>query len=217
MTRAAEPRLPPLPVAEWTEEDRDLLRGNLARADRYLSGAADAPPMPPILGLFARHSQVGARWLAFNGTLIESGTLSPRDRELLILRVGARTGCRYQWAEHLRMAQAAGLTFDQVSAVREGASAPLWSERDRDLLCAADQLVDDHVLDDALWEALASRFDERQLLEVIFVVGSYVCLAMLLNSVGLLPATGADHLLDPRNPTAVPAGSRVEPDSPDLP
>ncbi|MCK9904295.1 alkylhydroperoxidase [Parafrankia colletiae] len=216
MTRA-EPRLPPLPVAEWTEEDRDLLRGNLARADRYLSGAVDAPPMPPILGLFARHSRVGARWLAFNGTLIDSGALSPRDRELLILRVGARTGCRYQWAEHLRMAQAAGLTSEQISAVREGASAPLWDERDGDLLCAADQLVDEHVIDDALWERLASRFDERRLLEVIFVVGSYVCLAMLLNSVGLLPATGPDQLPDPKSHTAVHAESRVEPGSPSVP
>ena len=55
MTRPAAPRLGPLPATEWSPEDRELLRGSLARADRYLSGDVDAPPMPPILGLFARH------------------------------------------------------------------------------------------------------------------------------------------------------------------
>ena len=37
----------------------------------------------------------------------------------------------------------------------------------------------------ALWNCLASRLDEHQLLELLFVVGNYVCLAMVLNSVGL--------------------------------
>ncbi|TDD86026.1 carboxymuconolactone decarboxylase family protein [Actinomadura darangshiensis] len=188
MTPAA-PRMEPLPIAEWAEEERDLLRGNMARADRYLTGAADAPPVPSILGLFARHPRVGAPWLAFSGTLLDDGTLDPRDRELLILRVGRRTGCRYQWAQHVGMARAAGLAPEQIAALREGAGAGTWSERDRDILRAADQLVDGHTIDDALWERLAGRFDERQLLELLFVVGGYVCLAMVLNSVGLEPAS----------------------------
>jgi AhpD family alkylhydroperoxidase len=185
----------PLPVSEWTEEDRELLRGNLPRADRYLSGEADAPPMPAILGLFARHSRVGAPWLAFSGTLLDDGALDPRDRELLILRVGHRTGCRYQWAQHVGMAETAGLTLEQIAAVAAGAAtdaAAVWTDRDRDLLRAVDQLVDDHVIDDATWARLVTHLDERQLLELTFVVGSYVCLAMVLNSVGLEPAALPD-------------------------
>ncbi|OHV65034.1 alkylhydroperoxidase [Pseudofrankia sp. BMG5.36] len=208
----------PLPVSEWTEEDRELLRGNLARADRYLSGEADAPPMPPILGLFARHSRLGAPWLAFSGKLLDDGALDPRDRELLILRVGHRTGCRYQWAQHVGMAQAAGLTLEQIAAVAAAAvaagsvadagAADAWTDRDRDLLRAVDQLVDDHVIDDATWARLATHLDERQLLELTFVVGSYVCLAMVLNSVGLEPAV----LPDPdgeKNSRAVPDAAPI--------
>jgi 4-carboxymuconolactone decarboxylase len=180
----------PLPIAEWAEEERELLRGNMARADRYLTGAADAPPVPSILGLFARHPRLGAPWLAFSGTLLDGGTLDPRDRELLILRVGHRTGCRYQWAQHVGMARAAGLEPEQITALRDDAEPGIWSDRDRDILLAADQLVDEHTIDDALWERLAGRFDERRLLELLFVVGSYVCLAMVLNSVGLEPPRG---------------------------
>ncbi|MFB4297578.1 carboxymuconolactone decarboxylase family protein [Actinomadura sp. NTSP31] len=179
-------------MAEWAEEERELLRGNMARADRYLTGDADAPPLPSILGLFARHPRLGASWLAFSGMLLDDGTLDPRDRELLILRVGWRTRCRYQWAQHVGMAQAAGLAPEQVAAVPEGAAAEIWTERDRDILRAVDQLVDGHTVDDATWERLAGHFDERRLLELLFAVGGYTCLAIVLNSVGLEPAGGPD-------------------------
>ncbi|MFB4309556.1 carboxymuconolactone decarboxylase family protein [Actinomadura sp. GTD37] len=182
----------PLPVAEWADEQRDLFRGAIARADRYLTGAADAPPPPPILGLLARHPRVGATWLAFSGTLLDEGTLDPRDRELLILRVGWRTRCRYLWAQHVGMGEAAGLMPEQLAAVPAGAAAVVWTEPDRDLLLAADQLVDGHTVDDAVWRRLSARFDERGLLELLFVAGGYVCLAMILNSVGLEPADGPD-------------------------
>lgn len=209
MTRPAVPRLGPLPAAEWTREERELLRGGLARADRYLSGDADAPPMPPILGLLARHPRIGGRWLAFSGTLLDHGLLDPRDRELLILRVGWRTRCRYQWAQHVGIGQAAGLTPEQIAAVPDGAQSGAWTDRQRDLLRAADQLLDDHVIDDDTWERLAVRLDERQLLELTFVVGSYACLAMVLNSAGLEPPVGPDLRAVPDHAVA-PGGGHIQ-------
>ncbi|UGQ12571.1 carboxymuconolactone decarboxylase family protein [Yinghuangia sp. ASG 101] len=195
MSTAPTPRMPPLPVAEWTDEQRALLSGNMPRADRYLTGAPDAPPMPSILGLFARHARVGGPWLAFSGLLLDCGVLGARERELLILRASHRVGCRYQWDQHVRIAEGVGLTPGEVAAAATGPDAPAWADGDRDLLRAVDQLVDRHVVDDATWERLAARFDERELLELLFVVGSYVGLAMVLNSVGLdaeaeLPSKG---------------------------
>ena len=185
MTTAPVPRMAPLPPAEWTDEQRELLRGTMPRADRYLTGAPDAPPMPSILGLFARHARLGGSWLAFSGLLLDAGLLGARERELLILRAGHRAGCRYQWDQHVGIAEAAGLTSDEIAAVATGPEDPVWTDDDRDLLRATDQLVDRHVVDDATWARLAARFDERELLEILFVVGSYVGLAMVLNSVGL--------------------------------
>jgi 4-carboxymuconolactone decarboxylase len=187
VTRPAAARLGPLPVAMWTQEERALLRGNLPRADQYLSGDPGAPPMPPILGLLARHPQVGGAWLAFGAVLLDAGTLDPRDRELLILRISWRTQCRYEWAQHVGIGLAEGLTREQVDAVPDGAAAGIWTDGQRDLVRAADELLDDHVIHDGTWERLAARFDERQLLELAFVIGSYACLAMVLNSVGLPP------------------------------
>lgn len=194
MTHDTAPRLAPLTADGWTAEGRALLSGRLAVADRYLTGRSDAPPMPAILGLLGHHPRLAANWLALSGGLIEDPLLDPRDRELLVLRVGWRTQCRYEWAQHVRMAQRAGLSAEQVAAVAGPMDGTVWSDQDCDLLAAADQIIDAHRVDDATWRRLAARFDEAALLEVLFVVGSYLCLAVVLNSAGLEPDPGADGI-----------------------
>jgi AhpD family alkylhydroperoxidase len=192
MRPAAAPRLVPLTAARWNGADRDLLRGRIAAVDAYLSGRPDAPPMPGILGLLGHHPRLAANWLAFSGGLLDEPTLDPRDRELLILRVAWRTGCRYEWAQHTRMALAAGLTAKQVAAAAGPPDAPCWDDHQRDLLDAADQMVEAHRVEDGTWARLAARFDERALLEVLFVIGGYLCLALVLNSAELEPDPGTD-------------------------
>ncbi len=192
MTNAASPRLEPLAAEEWGPEAREMLRGRLAVADKYLSGLPDAPPLPGILGLFGHHPSLAANWLAFSAGLIENPVLAPCDRELLILRVSWRTQCHYEWAQHVGMAENAGLTPLHVAAVAGDAGATVWSDRQSDMLSATDQMVEDHRIDDATWRRLARYFDEQQLLEFLFVVGSYLCLALVLNCAGLGPDRDAD-------------------------
>jgi AhpD family alkylhydroperoxidase len=191
VSSAAAPRLTPRAADDWAADERDLLRGRLTAADRYLTGEPDAPPLPGILGLLGHHPRLAANWLAFSGELLDEPVLDPRDRELLILRVGWRTQCRYEWAQHVRMARDAGVTAAEIDAVVGPLDAG-WSGRDRDLLAAADQMIDQHRIDDATWRRLATRFDEAELLELLFIVGSYLCLALVLNSVGLEPDPGSD-------------------------
>jgi alkylhydroperoxidase family enzyme len=179
--------LVPLTAATMTDESRALLRGHLAVADRYLSGDPDAPPMPGILGLLGHHPRLAANWLALSGGLLEDPVLDPRDRELLILRVGWRTQCRYEWAQHVRMARTAGLIEDEITAIAGDPDSHRWDHRDRDLLTAVDQMIDDRRIHEATWDRLAGQFDEPQLLEMLFVVGTYLCLAIVINSVGLEP------------------------------
>jgi 4-carboxymuconolactone decarboxylase len=194
VTAVNGPRLAPLAADGLNGADRELLRGRVAVADRYLSGLPDAPPMPGILGLLGHHPALGANWLSFSAGLLEDPVLDPRDRELLILRVAWRTQCRYEWAQHARMAISAGLTAEQVAAVASPDDVACWDTAQQDLLLAADQMIEGHQVADATWECLAGRFDQRALLEVLFVIGSYVCLALVLNSAGLEPDPGTDDI-----------------------
>ena len=136
--------------------------------------------------------RLAAHWLGLSGALLDDPVLDARDRELLILRVGWRLQCRYAWAQHAAIGRDAGLTPEEVSAVAGDADDAAWTSRDRDLLAAADQMITDHRIDEDTWQRLAAHFDESQLLELLFVVGSYVCLALVLNSVGLEPDAGPD-------------------------
>lgn len=185
MTASFPSRLPPISGGELADGARDLLRGNLARADQYLTGAPDAPPMPPILELLARHPRIGAPWLSFSASLLDEGSLRDRDRELLILRVAFRTDCEYLKAQHVPMARASGLAAMQLDAVGDFQARSPWDDRDQTLLEAADELISQHTIKDPTWDRLAESFDEQQLLEILFVVGSYTCLSMVLNAVGL--------------------------------
>ncbi|MFD6455838.1 carboxymuconolactone decarboxylase family protein [Nocardia sp. NPDC060220] len=187
MNLSAAARLVPLPVREWDEKTRAMLRGHVKSADRYLSGAPDAPAMPGVLGVLAHHPELAGAWLAYNGLLIERPTVDPRERELVILRVAWRSESDYEWAQHVRIATSLGVDAEQIEAVRYGPQAPVWSPVQRALLAMTDQLLDRHRVDDAVWAQLELHFDSRQLIELLFVAGSYLCLAMVFNSVALQP------------------------------
>ena len=60
-----------------------------------------------------------------------------------------------------------------------------WTPLEADLLAATDQLIDRYRIDDDTWARLAEHLDERQLVELVFVVGTYTGLAMAFNSFGL--------------------------------
>jgi 4-carboxymuconolactone decarboxylase len=187
-----EPRLAPVPFAEWDEETRTTLLQFLRRPERYLSGEPDAPPMPIVLEMFALHLPLSASWLPFTEMLAGEDTrLRAEHRELLILRVAWRTRSGYEWAQHSRMGGDAGLSAAQIEAVTEGPGAPVWTPLERALLRAVDEMIDDQVVADATWGELAAHFGPAEIFELLFVIGGYLCLAGVLNSIGLqgeLPA-----------------------------
>jgi alkylhydroperoxidase family enzyme len=193
MTLPDQPRLPPVPFADWDEETRTTLLQFLRRPERYLSGAPDAPPMPIVLEMFAQHLPLSASWLPFTEMLAgDEALLSERHRELVILRVAWRTRSGYEWAQHSRMAGDAGLTAAQIDGAVEGPEAPVWAPLERALLRAADEMIDQHGIGDGTWAALAAAFAPPALFELLFLIGGYLCLATVLNSIGLQGALPAE-------------------------
>jgi 4-carboxymuconolactone decarboxylase len=192
VTPPEEPRLAPVPFAEWDDQTRTTLVQFLRRPELYLSGAPDTPPMPVVLEMFAHHLALSASWLPFTEMLAgQDAKLSARTRELLILRVAWRTRSGYEWAQHSRMGADAGLTASQIDATTEGPAAAVWTPVERTLLTAVDEIIDEHSVGDSTWTALASTFDSAELFELLFLIGGYLCLAGVLNSIGLqgqLPA-----------------------------
>ena len=79
----------------------------------------------------------------------------------------------------------AGLTDDEIERITRGPDAQGWSEPDRLLLRATDELLDACFLSDETWRALAQHYDVRQLMDLLFTVGQYNLVSMALNSLGV--------------------------------
>jgi 4-carboxymuconolactone decarboxylase len=167
------PRIPPLPEAEQDEAARELLAS---------AGFGDGPPLNIFLTL-VRHPRLFRRWLPFGGVLL-TGSIPPRERELLILRTGHNCASDYEWHQHVRIGLDSGLTEAEVDRVRSGPDAG-WEPFDAALLRAADELHADSRVGDATWAALAERYDEKQLIELCMLVGQYHLVAFTLNSLGV--------------------------------
>ena len=101
----------------------------------------------------------------------------------MILRTAWNAEAVYEWAQHVVIARDAGFTDDEIARVKKGSAADGWSASEAALLNAADELIEDRMLSDAAWEALAEHYSEQQLMDIIFTVGNYTALAMALNSI----------------------------------
>lgn len=169
-----EPRLPPIPPDRWDEEMTAALH----------AGFGAAPPdMPNVVRTLLHHPRLAGPFLAYNSVLLRKPAITARLRELMILRVAWRTGSTYEWLQHVRLARRYEITDDEIAAV--AAAEGTWTTLEQSLLAATDQLLDGYRIDDATWARLAEHLDQQQLVEVVFVVGTYVCLAMAFRSFGL--------------------------------
>jgi alkylhydroperoxidase family enzyme len=78
-----------------------------------------------------------------------------------------------------------GLTDEEIERAGQPADAEGWGTLDRALLQAADELVRDAKLSAGTWAALDAELDTRQVMDVIFTIGCYDLLAMLIASTEL--------------------------------
>lgn len=173
--RLTTPRIAPLPLAEWDSELRARFErpGGLGQILNVMSTLANHP------GLFRR-------WVVFANHFLFKSTLTVHAREILILRSGWLAGCAYEWGQHVKIATAdAGFGEAEFAALAEGAPSRLWAPAEAALLRAADALFLDAFVDDVTWQRLVAHYDERQILDVIFMVSNYLMLAMGLNAFGV--------------------------------
>lgn len=139
----------------------------------------------PLLKLFralAHNPRVLQRFFA--GSLLDRGSLTLAERELVILRSCARCGCEYEWGVHVQhLAQRAGFAPAQLRAsLLGGADDPAWSPDQKLLVRLVDELHEHAQLTDDLWQALAARWSPAQLVELVMLAGQYHMVAFVANA-----------------------------------
>ena len=177
-------------------EGRDAER--LPRDVPYVIAAGEREPalrqarVTPIDGpgiavsrTLARHERLNAARSPRANFINRVSALSPRHREMLILRTGWNTQSEYEWAQHVgSVGRARDYGLEPVR-IAEGADAPGWDPFERSILRAADELYRDAMVSDRTWKELAARFDAPLLISAVFTASSYRATAMALNAFGV--------------------------------
>jgi alkylhydroperoxidase family enzyme len=145
-----------------------------------------------IFTTLARQPELFRRWLGFGGALL-AGALPARLRELVILRTAYRFNGEYEWAQHIGIGLAAGVSHEEIVSLGSDLATVTWDPVERAALAAVDETAADGSVGDATWAVLAGRFSEGELIELLMLIAHYLMLATVLRSlrVSLEPAARA--------------------------
>ena len=175
--RPTEPRITPVDLAA-TDVDPELAE--------ILSGALthDGTPLN-IFGALAQHPKLLKRFNLLGGFLLNKGILPPRERELVILRIGWNARAKYEFGQHTIIGRQAGLTDDEIKALTGSPEAYDWARDDAALIAMSDELADDDCVTEATWKLLVGRWSQAELVELLIVAGFYRLVSGFLNSAGV--------------------------------
>ncbi|MFZ0903945.1 MAG: carboxymuconolactone decarboxylase family protein [Mycobacterium sp.] len=137
--------------------------------------------------LLANAPLVFIGWSQMVDELFDSPTFSLRMREVVILRVAHLQGSRYELAQHVGIARAAGLTEQQINAILDtnDIDAAGFSRTERTALDVVTELCGTHRLRDDSFATAHGVFGDEALTELLMIVSCYYGLALVLNAADL--------------------------------
>ena len=171
------PRILPLESEQFSEDAKRLVAETFAHREQK-----DKSEIPPIFRTMVKHPALFRNQVQFGTELATTGFLSPRERELAVLRVAWLSRAPFEWGEHVVYGKNSGLSDEEVERITQGSEAPDWSDHDRAILRAVEELMADYAISTPTWDILASSWSDPQLMELTGVVGYYLMTAMVFNS-----------------------------------
>ena len=176
--RLNQARIPPVPQDQWTEEQREIMAP-------MVSGKGLGGQATNIFTTFLNHPKLMKKWLVFANYALFKSTLPARDRELAILRIGWLCQSGYEFGQHVLIARQSGINDAEIERLKTGHEAPGWSDADRAVLRATDELHNDAFITDATFALLTRCYSTEQIMDLVFVVGNYTLVSMALNTLGV--------------------------------
>ena len=128
-------------------------------------------------------------WAVY-GTRLLSGRLPRVDTELVILRVAHLRSCEYELQHHRRMARKAGLDAETQATIFAWPHVPevaggKLSARQRTLLQATDEFINDRTITSDTWQQLEGYLDRRKLIEFCLLASQYDGLAATISALDI--------------------------------
>lgn len=146
------------------------------------------PPGMAPLNIFrtvANNPRVLSRMIA--GGLLDRGSITIAERELVILRACAVCGAEYEWGVHVAgFSQKAGLSQSQIGdTTNQNPDPTLWADWQLMLIEMVDQLHQSNNINDDLWNRLSARYGDGQIIELVMLAGLYHAVSFIVNALGI--------------------------------
>ncbi len=185
------PRIAPLPAEERSAEQQQILNDiSMVVVDGVRKPREDVVSLEILI----RHANLYLAHMGFGGKFLSDGEISIRDRELAVLRIGWLSQAPFEWGAHVKIAKRNGVTSEEVARIKEGSDAEGWTDHERALIRAMEELHFNSMITDETWALLAKSYNEKQLIEIVLMAGQYKTVAYLQNSLRLPIPPGKEGL-----------------------
>jgi len=165
-------RFPPLKWAQMSEQQKTMMRHVLDGPRTAPNGPFNVMLRAPLMGDYAQ--ELGAQ-VRFNSSL-------PAPlREMAILIAARHWTVHYEWNAHKTAALSAGLNPAIVEAIATGQVPKSMQANEAALHRFCSELLETTRVSDATFAAAKSTFGEQGIAEIIFTLGYYSTVSMLLN------------------------------------
>jgi len=126
-----------------------------------------------LLKALAHSPKICRDWNRLGITLLLKGKLSPKLRELAILRVGNLAKANYEWAKHVPMAFAAGANHKQIDALSGWMDSDEFNEQERAVLRYTDEVSQNIRASDDTFSGIREFLTEQEIIELTVTIGYY--------------------------------------------
>jgi alkylhydroperoxidase family enzyme len=141
------------------------------------------------------HAETAFRgFLRLGNAILARQKLTPRLRELAILRIASLSRANYEWVQHVAIARGAGVREEQIEALERGdVTGSFFDEEEQAVLRLTTELTAQARASDETFQEVAGRFSPREIVELVLAIGYYMMVARLLETTAVdldPPATG---------------------------
>jgi len=175
--------LPPDPPARMPQiQPEDFSDEAKAMFARWTQGPFKDADKNPVLKTFIHAPKLADLFSQLNLHLLLTNSVPVRQRQIAIMRTAWITKATYMWSSHLRTSMSFGLEPELYRPLQVGADDPYFTEFEKVIIRATEELVNDRKIGEANWAALSAEWSHEQMLDFMFTVGAYVLVAGVMRS-----------------------------------
>ncbi len=142
--------------------------------------------LPPIAiyRLIASAPQFLKPWTDMVSAVYAS-SISPRLREIAILRQAACAKAHYELHQHTQIALSNGLSSEEIKVIIDSVSVTSLSPEENLVCKISEQLEQNATLDDETYAEARTKFGDRQFIELVTLISFYCAVGRFLNATRL--------------------------------